>query len=119
MDSEIVALKRASNLPPGSILIVNIYDYFGEGSKIFNSEVTAIVDNRGFFEATIAPKKGMSFRINLICDVVFMPRDPKQPAEVIRTVGRRGERLGFPDNPQAYLSSGENHYLDEKTVVWN
>jgi len=75
------------------------------------------VDKRGFLEADIAPKKGMSFRTYLICDVVFMPSYPKQPAEVIRRVGRRGELLGFPDNPQGHLQSGENHYLDYMTVV--
>ena len=70
-------------------------------AKTFTPEMTVVVEGKGFFETTLGPKGGMAFRRNLICDVVFLPKYPKPPGEVIRAVGAKGQRLGFPENPQA------------------
>jgi len=113
---ENVDLSGASNLPAGAILVVNIYDYIGEGSKIFNDDLTVELGKNGLFEVAIHPKKGLKFRTNLLCDVIFMPSYP-QPKSVEAVIGARGERLGSSDaNPQIGIGSG-THYLEEFTVV--
>jgi hypothetical protein len=53
----------------------------------------------------------MQFKHNIVCLVSFLPNSPDQDAVVTGTVGRHGEQLGFPKNPQAYVHSGENIYL--------
>jgi hypothetical protein len=49
----------------------------------------------------IHSKEGATFRHNIICQVIFAPTYPAQPPNVIRVVGRTGERLGdWRTNPQ-------------------
>lgn len=96
-----VDIFGASNLPPGSRLTVSLYDFLGQGSRILNSETVAAVGANGLFRLQIHPKKGATFRTNEICGVVFFPTYPEQPENVLRAVGRTGERLGNAwENPQ-------------------
>jgi hypothetical protein len=101
----------ASNLPPGAQLYVDINDFIGEGSAILSERAEPTVGNDGFFSATLKPSAGKQFKHNVVCDIGFVPNDPHQPESVLRVVGKRGEGLGFPQNPQAYVNSGERHYL--------
>ncbi len=99
--SEQIDLFGASNLPAGSILGVNISDFRGTGSKVFNDETTVAVGKNGLFRSATRPKRGDLFRRNMICDVMFCPTYSNQPASVIKVVGKAGERLGKWDaNPQ-------------------
>jgi hypothetical protein len=53
----------------------------------------------------------MQFKHNVVCLVSFSPNFPDQEATVTGAVGRHGEQLGFPENPQTFVHSGENIYL--------
>ncbi len=101
-----VSVFGASNLPAGSVLILYVYDYIGEGSRIFNEETRVAVGNDGLFETAIHPKGSLKFRTNMVCDVVFGPDYPGQPKNVIEIIGHAGERLGSAaTNPQVYGNS--------------
>ena len=110
-------MHGASNLPPGSVLVVYISDYIGEGSRIFNDETRAVVGEDGLFDAHIQVKKGMEFRTNMVCDVVFGPRYPPQPVRVIKVVGTNGENLWL-NSPNPQLQGNEKGaMLADDTVV--
>lgn len=109
-----IHVRGASNLPAGARLSISIYDRVGQGSTLLSDETVATVDGEGFFEVAVHAAKGSSFRHN-VCDVVFMPRF-HQPASIFEAVGEEGERLGFPQNPQAYVHSGEYYLLDSVHV---
>ncbi len=106
-------LKGASNLPSGAHLLINVYDFVGQGSSVLNLETDVTVDKNGFFEAKVLPKPRVEFHHNLVCDITFMPTFPKQEPTVLRLVGKDGEKLGFSSgNPQAKVASG-GYYLTE------
>ena len=109
--AEQIWLRGASNLPAGAVLVVDVQDYVGEGSQTLSVRALPKVGNDGFFEATLAPLPKMQFKHNIVCLVSFFPNFPDQDATVTGIVGKRGEQLGFPKNPQAYVHSGENVYL--------
>ncbi len=109
--AEQIWLRGASNLPAGAVLVVDVQNYVGEGSQILSVRTLPKVGKDGFFEATLAPLPKMQFKHNLVCLVSFFPNFPDQDVTVTGTVGRHGEQLGFPKNPQAYVHSGENVYL--------
>jgi len=123
IDPEVVSIFGASNLPPGSVLLVYIYDYIGEGSKVFNEETRVRMGEDGLFKVTIQPKEGLKFfgpALNailrgelvrpkdasdfgrsMVCSVSFSPNYPPQPESVIKVVGDAGENLGSnATNPQ-------------------
>jgi hypothetical protein len=70
------------------------------------------VGKDGFFEATVVPLPKMQFKHNIVCIISFSPNYPDQDVSVIRVVGRHGEQLGFPKNPQAVVSSGSRVSLE-------
>ena len=105
-------LRGASNLPAGAVLVVDVQNYIGEGSQILSVRALPKVGKDGFFEATLTPLPQMQFKHNVVCLVSFSPNFPDQVATVTETVGRHGEQLGFPRNPQTYVVSGENVYLE-------
>jgi hypothetical protein len=109
--TEQIWLRGASNLPAGTVLVVDVQNYVGEGSQILSVRALPKVGKDGFFEATLAPLEKMQFKHNVVCLVSFFPNFPDQDATVTGTVGRHGEQLGFPKNPQAYVHSGDNVYL--------
>jgi|GEM_PF-1843600 len=109
--AEQIWLRGASNLPAGAVLVVDVQDYVGEGSQILSVRALPKVRKDGFFEATLAPLPKMQFKHNIVCLVSFFPNSPDQDAVVTGTVGRHGEQLGFPKNPQTNVLSGENVYL--------
>jgi len=86
------------------------------GSTRFNEDGVATVNRNGFFEVILRPKPGLAFRHNLVCSVVFMPTYPRQEPSVLEVTGKRGEHLGFPENPQARVASG-GYYLSETIYV--
>lgn len=99
--SEKIDVFGATNLPRGAILGVHVVDFLGQGSQTLTDETVVVVPEGGVFRVEVQPKKGMTFRRNMICDVAFAPAYPKQPANVIAAVGKRGEYLGDPfKNPQ-------------------
>ncbi len=108
-----IYLRGASNLPTGAHLVINIYDYVGQGSSILSQDTHATVDRSGFFEAKILPKPRVEFRHNLVCDIIFMPSFPDQEQSVLRAVGKGGSNLWLSGrNPQAKVTSG-GYYLEE------
>jgi hypothetical protein len=97
----------ASNLPTGARLYVNVYRYIGQGGSKINESASVVVGEGGFFEVNLHPTKGNQFKDNLSCEIVFATvTDPPQPPSVLQAVGKRGEKLGFPKNPQAEVASG-------------
>jgi hypothetical protein len=108
-----IDLNGASNLPSGSRLRIFVSPYIGQNSKILNQDEIATVEN-GFFQMVLRPKDGSHFSHNVVCDIVFGVDG--QSAAVLRIVGRRGEHLGFPANPQAEVTSG-NYVLDDMVHV--
>ena len=110
-DSERIRLRGASNLPTGAELVVEVQNYVGEGSQILSVRALPRVGKDGFFEATLAPLPKLQFKHNIVCLVSFFPNDPGQDATVTRIVGKHGEKLGFPKNPQTNIVSGDNVYL--------
>jgi len=112
-----ILVEGASNLPAGAILFVNVYDFIGEGSKTLSSESLPRVGKDGFFEVSLRPNPGNRFKHNLVCDISFMTDFPSQEAPVLKAVGKHGEQLGFPINPQARVGSGERYYLQDTIHV--
>jgi hypothetical protein len=104
-------LRGASNLPAGAVLVVDVQDYVGEGSQTLGVRALPRVGKDGFFEATLTPEPKMEFRHNIVCLASFIPDYLDQDAAVKAAVGKHGEQLGFPKNPQAYIGSGERVYL--------
>jgi hypothetical protein len=117
-DPSEIRVEGASNLPPGAVLDVFILPYIGEGGRPISEHTTVVVDTNGFFAASLHPTKGNQFRHNLVCDIVFATRSvPLQPPSVLRVTGSRGEHLGFPENPQTGVMSGENYTLQDLVHV--
>jgi hypothetical protein len=93
----------ASNLPSGSIITFRVYDMSG---KPVSQDAMATVGDDGLFRVDLRPKKGSIFRPRMECDAVFETLYPKQPAEVLKMVGKHGENLGTTgDNPQVQDNS--------------
>ncbi len=109
-------IRGASNLPQGTRLGVDIYDYSGPRATRVNEDAVAVVGGDGFFEVILRPKQGIAFRHNLVCAILFMPAFPHQEPSVLEVLGKRGEHLGFPKNPQARVASGA-YYLSEMIYV--
>jgi hypothetical protein len=97
-----VSVWGASNLPPGAVLSIYIYNFIGEGSRTFGGGPrAAVVGKDGLFVAGIHVRKGLTFRANMVCDTVFGPFSPAQPKSVLEVVGTSGQRLGTAAmNPQ-------------------
>src|SRR6266568_6029832 len=108
-DPDELRVQGASNLPTGSRLTINILDFLREGSTILGKNEITSVGEDGFFEVTVRPLKGLAFRPNIVCEIGFSPEYPAQPASVIQVVGKQGEHLGSPKNPQWGVQHN-NHY---------
>lgn len=107
-----IAVNGVTNLPPGSVLRIEVDDYRGYRSTIFNENTEVTVGSDGRFAVSVPPKSGLSMRANLQCSVAFFP-NWNQPANVIHKFGKRGENLV---GPQTAVNSGGT-YLDAVTVV--
>src|SRR5438105_255976 len=104
-------LKGASNLPSGSLISVQVSEFYEDAWKDYSDTIFARLDNDGFFEAMAHPLPKLTFHRNLVVRVYFSPAYHKQPPNVLSAVGKRGEKLGEPRNPQAYHMSGGYSYL--------
>jgi len=101
-----IFLQGTSSLPAGAILTVDIYDYIGEDSRALALRSFPKVGRDGFFEAKLVPLPNLEFKHNIVCVVLFAADYPVQDPSVVKLVGKYGERLGFPTNPQAIVGSG-------------
>lgn len=107
-----ITVKGASNLPPESVIELRVADFVGDfGWRYYSPEVNVSIKRQGYFEATIHPASGMTFKPNLVVTAAFSPATYHQPKNVLAIVGRRGQNLGFPQNPQAGKLSGDYSYL--------
>jgi len=106
-----VRVRGVTNVPPRSVVGLEILDFNGEGWKEYSSLAHAVVDSRGFFAVRIRPKPGLQFHHNLVASAEFAPSRDPQPKEVWELVGRKGENLGGLDNPQVEQWSGWQYYL--------
>jgi len=110
-------VEGASNLPPGAVLYLNVYDSMQGGHQL-NRQESAILGADGFFRVTAQAAEAYKFRHDIVCLLAFViGSDPPQPPSVVRAVGSHGERLDFPRNPQAGVLSGENYYLRDYVHV--
>jgi len=108
-----IYVRGASNLPAGTHLIINIYEFVGQGSSVLNQDTRVTIGKDGFFGANTSPKSEVKFHPNLVCEVIFMPTFPAQERSVLRVVGTHGEKLNSSSkNPQAKTTSG-GYYLSE------
>lgn len=106
-----IILRGTSNLPEGSLIDIKVSDFDGSGWKDYSPAVSAHLDKSGYFSAEVTPSPKLTFRNNLVATVFFSPGYDKQPATVLSVVGRHGENLGEPTNPQAGHMSGGYSYL--------
>jgi hypothetical protein len=104
-DSTGARVRGASNLPPGAIINLQMVNFRGATWVSYSDIVYAAVDERGFFSATVLPKKGAVFSLNAVLWANFLP-SPLQPSSVLAIVGKHGEQLGGFDNPQEEHESG-------------
>jgi hypothetical protein len=92
---------------------ISIVDFYHDAWKDYSNEVFLPVDEKGFFDGQIQPKKGVVFHRNLILLAEFTTYRPKQPASVLKIVGRKGQELGdLLTNPQIYQVSGPYYVLE-------
>lgn len=115
VDPEEISVRGVSNLPAKSVLSIRVYDFVGQGSDQKSVEVLVTLSKGGFFEASIAAAPGKKFGPNMVCHVVFHPSNQK-PSSVLSAVGSKGEKLGFPKDPQVEQYSG-GYYLSELVHV--
>ena len=115
VEPEEISVRGISNLPAKSVLSIRVYDFVGQGSDQKSVEVVVTLSKSGFFEASVAAAPGKKFGPNMVCAVAFDTSTQKNPS-VLSAVGRHGEKLGFPKNPQVEQYS-EGYYLAELVHV--
>lgn len=115
-DPKALEVRGVSNLPAGSIFAIDAYDNFGERSRQLSERKDVTVGPDGFFDVTLSAAAGYSFRHNIVCEISFMI-GPEQPASVRQVVGKHGEHLGYPENPLAYVASGDEEHLEVLVYV--
>ena len=106
-----VRFVGASNLPPGAVVALRVSDFVGDGWSDYSDETYVSVNDKGFFEGIIQPRKAITFHRSLILVAEFTAYRPQQPSTVLGIIGKRGEELGGFENPQVGQVSGENFYL--------
>ena len=104
-------LRGVSNLPPGSRLSVNLYDFVGYRSSALSQDAVVVLNKDGFFAVTLQPIQGKQFKDNMVCDISLNPNAVKQDPSVLKIVGKTGELLGIENNPQVHKNSG-GYYLE-------
>jgi len=118
LDSERqVGLFGYTNLPPGAILGVAIYDRIGTGSIKESDDLNIVVPANGVFRADLKPKQDHSFQRSMVCSVSFMPTYPKQPPSVLTRTGDVGEFLGESARNPQINASPRVKFIDTLTVV--
>jgi len=108
----LVRFHGLSNLPAGSVITITVRDFHGEGWDFYSDEMHSSVNDKGQFDGKLAPQQGKTFRRNFILVADFMPYHPDQPSSVLKIVGKKGEFLGGPENPQRFQVSGWMYGLE-------
>jgi hypothetical protein len=120
-NSSQIEVRGQTNLPPGSILTVQMFNFVGPGAEALSKRVEIVVKPDQTFLAWLAPETGEKFSFvppgrsyphNPICTVTFDPTVPRlphsttsaQPAEVLRALGQYGKGFWgeWESNPLVY-----------------
>lgn len=88
-----IEFRGATNLPPDALMSAVVTDLDSDGWKNYSDEVYVLVTREGFFAGEFQANEGMLFHRNLMLQVYFAPFRPKQPENVLKVVGRKGEKL--------------------------
>lgn len=107
----------ASNLPHGATLAITVSEPYQDAFKDYSEDSYISVDSKGFFKGEVPAKTGVNFRGRLILIANFKTYKPKQREDVLRLVGRIGEKLGGLENPQAQYLSGNYQILQAVDVT--
>jgi hypothetical protein len=101
-------VRGLTNLPAGAVLFAAVFDYFGQSSTTFSDDIVALtVDRDGHFEGLLHPRKGKTFRKNLLCQLTFQPGSSRQPKAVLAALT---DSLGtVAENPLIVNNSGGNY----------
>src|SRR5437588_9270539 len=110
-DVDEIDVKGASNLPPGSVIGVQVAEFYEDAWKDYSNVVFTELGTNGFFTAVVHPLSKLTFRRNVVAEIFFGPVYHAQPPHVLAVVGRKGENLDELVNPQTGKVSGENFYL--------
>lgn len=114
-EPESIKVFGASNLPPGAVVLLLISDFNRDAWEDYTDPKYITLPERGLFQETLHPKRGLRFHGNLLAQSyfspVYVPPNTSQPASVLQVVGKKGENLGGLDNPQVGQLSGSNYYL--------
>lgn len=120
-NSSQIEVRGQTNLPPGSIITAQVFDFLGNGAKALSANTTLSVKKDQTFLAWLSPRTGNEFSFtppgrsyphNPICEITFDPTTPRlpqsttsaQPASVLSVVGKYGQGLGkqWKSNPLLY-----------------
>ncbi len=114
-----ITVRGVTNLPYASMITLQVDEPTHQDAwKKLSEEVYVAVDHAGFFEATITPVQGVRFHRASILSATFATYRPKQTAEVLKIVGKKGENLGdLLQNPQLHQVSGPHLILSAVAVM--
>jgi hypothetical protein len=120
-DEDTIAVRGASNLPPGSMILIQV----GDGTKPLAERTCVGVGKEGLFLRELHPVAGIKFKFStgLGIDAIFRTSECEQPDGVLQVVGKHGQYLGndnydnridihmqwtpgMIDNPQLFQESG-------------
>jgi len=119
-DPNYTEFRGATNLPPGALMTAVVTDFDSDGWKNYSDEVYVPVTREGFFAGEVQPKKGMLFHRNLMLQVYFAPFRPTQPENVLKVVGRKGEKLREVADVRLEVSKGfERPAVNPQLVQWS
>lgn len=91
-DENTIVVHGASNLPPGSMILMQV----GDGTKPLAERICVGVGEDGLFLRELHPIAGIKFRFSprLGIDAIFRTTECGQPDSVLRIVGKHGQYLG-------------------------
>jgi hypothetical protein len=107
-----IKVVGVTNLPPTSVLGIEIIELKGDGFGDSYSERVFVPVGKSYrFDAVVRPKPGKRFRSGLIVSSFFSPGYHSQSSAVLAEVGFKGENLDLYHNPQAGSMSGGFTYI--------
>ena len=94
-DQITIKFRGASNLPAGAAVSIYVAEIDHDGWREFSDAVCISVDEEGFFNGTIQPKRGINFpKSALFLIASFAANECKQPPAVLQIIGKKGQYLG-------------------------